>query len=69
MSEPNEDEQAADMASRTAAASRIDEAITEVESQAQLAEQIGDTKSSASLRAKLPGLRRKREEIMRGERA
>jgi hypothetical protein len=68
MSEPSEEELAAVLAQREAAASRIDEAIGEIEGQISIAEAADDTKSVGRLRDKLPVLRRKREEILRGER-
>lgn len=46
----------------------IDEAIAEVESQLERATLANDEKSADRLRKKLPGLRRKRDEVLRGER-
>ena len=53
---------------RETMAARIDTTIAEVEGQITIAEAAGDGKSAEQLRLKLPRLRSKRDEVLRGER-
>jgi len=64
-----DEEREAIMAHRREMAGRVDEVLIEIEAQAQLADGRDDAKSAARLRAKVPGLKRKREEILSGKRS
>jgi len=56
------------MAHRREMAGRVNDVLDEIEAQASRAEANGDATNAARMRAKIPGLERKREEILSGKR-
>ena len=67
--ELTDEERTAIMANRRDMAGRVTDVLDEIEQQASRADANGDAKTAAQMRAKVPGLERKREEILSGQRS
>lgn len=67
--ELTDEARAAIMAHRREMAGHVDDVLGEIEEQASRADANGDSKIAEQMRSKVPGLKRKREEILSGERS
>lgn len=67
--ELTDEEREAIMVQRREMAGRVDDVLDEIELQAGRAEANGDSKTASQMRSKMAGLRRKREEILSGQRS